>query len=458
MVLTKKQRKILIDFFVHPKSFVIFVYTRFITRFINDDEKYLRFLYWLEFGKYLNLNHPQTFQEKLQWLKLYNRQPEYTMMVDKYAVKKYVASVIGEEYIIPTLGVWDSFEEIDFSTLPGKFVLKCTHDSGRVVICKDKSKFDYNLARRRINKAMRTNYYLRSREWPYKDVKRRIIAEKFMEEAVRPTTTLADYKFFCFNGEPKYCQVIQDRDTKETIDFFDMEWNHQKFVGLNPAAGPAALCPQKPSNFSDMKRIAQDLSRDIPFSRIDLYEINDKTYFGEITLYPASGMSVFNPDEYGEILGKMIRLNGNEGGKFKIIKSSSNKDWKYMAVESDLKDYKIFCFNGKPYCIQVDFGRFTVHKRNIYDVDWHFLPFQNNADYPFDESHKIEKPEHLDTMLSIARKLSINIPHVRVDLYNISGKVYFGELTFFHGEGLTKFSPEKWAEKLGRMIQLPIDE
>ena len=262
----------------------------------------------------LNLDNPQTFNEKLQWLKLYNRKPEYTMMVDKYAVKDYVASIIGSEYIIPTLGVWEKFDEIDFDKLPNQFVLKCTHDSGRVVICKDKSKFDYNFARKRINKGMRTNYYLLGREWPYKDVKRRIIAEKFMEEDLSPQKMLVDYKFFCFDGEPRYCQVIQDRDTKETIDFFDMKWNHQEFVGLNPAAGPAAQCPVKPCNFGDMKRIAKALSKDVPFSRIDLYEIQNKVYFGEITLYPADGFGVFSPEKYEEILGEMIRLKGNGGG------------------------------------------------------------------------------------------------------------------------------------------------
>lgn len=304
--MTSKQKQILNGWIINPKSFVIFVYTRYVTRLIKNDETYLRILYRLIMGRQLNLENPQTFQEKIQWLKLHNRKPEYAKMVDKYEAKKYVASIIGEEYIIPTLGVWNSFEDIDFSQLPDRFVLKCTHDSGRVVICKDKSKFDIIQARKRINKAMRTNYYLRGREWPYKNVKPRIIAEYFMEDEKNPQSTLADYKFYCFHGEPKFCQVIQDRETKETIDFFDMEWQHQEFVGLNPVARPAAICPQKPQGFEVMKRIACNLSKNEPFSRIDLYEINGRVYWGEITLFPSSGLGNFTPKEWNHKLGEMI--------------------------------------------------------------------------------------------------------------------------------------------------------
>ncbi len=306
--MTNKQKQILKGWFTNPKSFVIFVYTRCITHLIKDDEAYLRILYRLRMGRHLNLENPKTFQEKLQWLKLHDRRPEYSKMVDKYEAKKYVASIIGEEYIIPTLGVWNSFDDIDFSQLPDRFVLKCTHDSGRVVICKDKSTFDMNLARKRINKAIHTNYFLRVREWPYKNVKPRIIAEQYLEDADNPARPLSDYKFYCFDGKPKFCQVIQDRETKETIDFFDMDWRHQEFVGLNPNVGTAALIPFRPKNFDVMKKIAYDLSKDIPFSRIDLYEVNHKTYWGEITLFPGGGFGKFTPQEWNHKLGEMISL------------------------------------------------------------------------------------------------------------------------------------------------------
>ena len=194
------------------------------------DKLYLKLIYWYVMKKSLNLDNPQTFNEKLQWLKALRPSSEYSIMVDKYAVKKYVADKIGEQYIIPTIGVWDNFNEIDFSALPAQFVLKCTHDSGGLVICRDKKTLNLEEVRDRINRSLQCDYYLRGREWPYKSVKRRVIAEKYMSESNQ--TDLRDYKFFCFNGTPVYCQVISDRSTNETIDFFDMDWKHQPFSGL----------------------------------------------------------------------------------------------------------------------------------------------------------------------------------------------------------------------------------
>ena len=259
-------------------------------------------------GYWMDWNNPKTFCEKIQWLKIYDRHPEYTNMVDKVAAKEYVSGIIGKEYIIPTLAVYDSAEEIDFDKLPNQFVLKCTHDSGGIVVCRDKSKLDYEATRRKLRRGLKRTYVIQNREYPYKNVPRRIIAEQYLENTLSPTSALVDYKFYCFDGEPKYCQVIQDRDTHETIDFFDMEWRHQEFVGLNPAAGPAAVCPQRPKSFDVMKRIAHDLSQDKPFSRIDLYDINGKPYFGEITFFPASGMGMFTPKDWDEKLGKLIEL------------------------------------------------------------------------------------------------------------------------------------------------------
>ena len=278
------------------------------------DKLYLQMLYRRVFNKKLNLKNPKTFNEKLQWMKLYDRRPEYTTMVDKYAVKEYVAKIIGEEYIIPTLGVWDKPEEIDWESLPDQFVLKCTHDSGGLVICRDKSKLDIDAAIKKLRKSLKRNYYKAGREWPYKNVPRRIIAEKYME--VNPKVKdLPDYKWFCFNGEPTYCQVIQDRSSVETIDFFDTNWKHQEFVGLNPAAGPAAVEPACPANLETQIKIARDLSKGIPFSRIDLYFVDNKSWFGEITLYPTSGTSgTFTPEKYNEILGNMIKLPGEKRG------------------------------------------------------------------------------------------------------------------------------------------------
>lgn len=276
--------------------------------FLFPDKLYLKILFRLEMGYKLDLNNPKTFSEKLQWLKLYNRKPEYTCMVDKYAVKQYVANIIGEKYIIPTLGVWNTPDEIDWNTLPEKFVLKTTHGGGGngVVICKDKSNFNRQKAKDLLWKSYKIGIYETLREWPYKDVKKQIIAEKLLE--VKECGDLPDYKFYCFNGEPQYCQVIRDRNSKETIDFYDMDWNHLPFVGLNPVAKNGLNPVEKPICLENMINICKKLAKDIPFSRIDFYVIEDKEYFGEITFYPASGLGEFSPEEWNYIFGELINL------------------------------------------------------------------------------------------------------------------------------------------------------
>ncbi len=276
--------------------------------YLIPDKKFLEIKYKLETGKKLDLENPETFQQKIQWLKLYDRRSEYIKMVDKLAVKEYVASIIGKKYIIPTIGVWDNFEDIDFSKLPEKFVLKTTHGGGScgVVICKDKALFNIEEARNKINSSLSSDIYKNMREWPYKKVQKRIIAEKFIEFPNKEDLT--DYKFFCFNGNPKFIQVIQDRKSKETIDFFDLDWNHQEFVGLNRKCQNALNIPDKPKNLSEMIEISEKLSKDKIFVRVDLYNINGQIYFGEITFYPTSGFGSFSPEEWNLRLGKLIEL------------------------------------------------------------------------------------------------------------------------------------------------------
>lgn len=277
-----------------------------ISPLIKSDELYLKIVYWLSVGKKLNLKEPKTFNEKLQWLKLYNRKPEYTVMVDKVKAKEYVAKLIGEEHIIPTLGVWDSPEEIDFDALPDQFVLKCNHNSGMgMFICRDKSKLDVSKVKRELKKGLKQDYYMTNREWPYKNVPRKIMAEKYMV------------------------------------------------------------------------------------------------------------------DESGV----------------------------------ELKDYKIFSFNGEPKLIEVDFGRFTHHKRNIYNTNWEQIALE--ITYPKDDKHLIKRPQSLERMLELSSKLSNKIPFVRTDFYIINGRIYFGELTFFHGSGTERFTPNEWDERLGELIVLP---
>ena len=275
---------------------------RKLSHFIPD-KLYLELKYYQRMGRFPNLNNPMTYNEKLQWLKLYNRKPEYTQMVDKYEVKKYVASKIGNEYIIPTIGVWDKFENIDFDKLPEQFVLKCTHDSGGLVICKSKSKLDMENTRKKIEKCLKKNYYWHGREWPYKNVKPRIIAEKYMEDSI--TSELRDYKFFCFNGNVEFCLVCSDRQRNLKLTFYDKLWNVLPFkrqrVGTN-------LHEEKPVNYDLMIELAEKLSKDIPSVRIDFYEVNGNVYFGEITFFPASGFEKFDPDEWDYKIGELIVL------------------------------------------------------------------------------------------------------------------------------------------------------
>lgn len=276
------------------------------------DRLYLEILFRHRMGYRLNLNNPQTFSEKLQWLKLYNRNPEYTKLVDKYAVKDYVAGIIGEEYIIPTLGVWNKPEDIEWDKLPNQFVLKTTQGGGNsgVVICRDKTSFDKQNAIERLNESLKFDIYKIWREWPYKNVPKRVIAEKYIDP--QPASLdLPDYKFFCFNGDPKYCQVISGRNEKMCIDFFDKDWKHQPFHEPKSFSF-ADIEPERPKNFEKMLHLAAMISKGKHFSRIDFYDVNEKVYFGEITFYPTSGMGGFDPKSWDKLFGDLITLPKNK--------------------------------------------------------------------------------------------------------------------------------------------------
>ncbi len=270
------------------------------------DKAYLHLMYRVKMKKPLNLKTPSTFNEKLQWLKLYDRKPEYSCMVDKYEAKKYIAERIGDQYIIPTLGVWDRFEDIDFSLLPNRFVLKCTHDSGGLVICKDKAKLDVEAAKKKISKSLKRNYFKHGREWAYKNVRPRIIAEEYMEDT--ETGELRDYKFFAFDGTPRALFIATERQNTQTdtrFDFFDMDYNHMDIRNGHPNAD---TIPAKPRNFEEMKRLAAVLSKGIPQLRVDFYEVNERVYFGELTFAHWSGMMPFEPEKWDRIFGDWIIL------------------------------------------------------------------------------------------------------------------------------------------------------
>ncbi|HRU98901.1 MAG TPA: ATP-grasp fold amidoligase family protein [Ruminococcus sp.] len=269
------------------------------------DREYLSKRFKARLGYPLNLDNPITFNEKLQWLKLYDRRPEYTTMVDKYAVKRYVADTIGVQYIIPTLGVWDRFEDIDFDKLPNQFVLKCTHDSGGLVVCKDKTELNRAKAKKKIERCLKNNYFYLGREWPYMNVKPRIIAEVYMRDD--EVDELKDYKFMAFNGEIKCSFVCSERfsDSGLRVTFFDNNWNVMPFERHYPRSSKHI---PKPQCYEEMKVLAEKLAQNIPFVRVDFYEVSGKIYFGELTFYPGSGLEEFSPFEWDKKLGKWLKL------------------------------------------------------------------------------------------------------------------------------------------------------
>ncbi|MDO5293784.1 MAG: ATP-grasp fold amidoligase family protein [bacterium] len=271
------------------------------------DERYLKVLYYIRMGKKIDLKEPKTFSEKLQWIKLYDRNPLYTQLVDKYKVRNYVEKRIGKQYLIPLIGgPWECFDEIDFSKLPDKFVLKCTHDSGGLIICKDKSKLDLRIARRKIERCLKHCFYDGQREWPYKNVKPRIIAEEYKEDS--KDEELRDYKFFSFDGEPKALFIATERgdDNSETkFDFFDMDYNHLPFTNGHPNAKEM---PRKPECFDEMKVLASKLSQKFPEVRVDFYEVDGRVFFGEMTFFHWSGLMPFNPEKWDTIFGQWIKL------------------------------------------------------------------------------------------------------------------------------------------------------
>lgn len=273
-----------------------------------DDLNFLKKKFKIHMGYELDLNTPKTYNEKLQWLKIYDRNPKYTNLVDKYEVKNLIASLIGEEYIIPTLGVWNTFDEIDFNILPNQFVLKCTHDSGGIVICHDKSQFDFKKAKKKLTKSLRKNYFYQHREWPYKNVKPRIIAEKYINDSI--TGELRDYKFFAFNGKVKAMFIVTNRALGKKsmcLDFYDNHFNHLPFTRSYPNAD---IPPEKPLNFEIMIELSEKLSVDIPHVRIDFYEVDEKIFFGEMTFFPGSGFEPFDDIKWDEQFGEWIDIKG----------------------------------------------------------------------------------------------------------------------------------------------------
>jgi hypothetical protein len=272
------------------------------------DRLYLKLIYRGTFGRKLDLENPKTFTEKIQWLKLYDRKPEYIRLVDKYRVRKYISETIGDKYLVPLIGIYHRFDEIDFDKLPDRFVLKCTHDSGSIVVCKDKKSFDKKAAEKKLKKCLKRNDYYVGREWPYKYVKPRIICEQLLDDGINEVPE--DYKVYCFNGEPKYIFILHDRYNKNvprsgTVYTADWELvpcvfdSHYRFNLTRQ---------QKPECLEEILKLSRILCRGFAQVRIDFYIVKDRCYFGEITLSTSNGLTHITPQAYDELLGSMVKL------------------------------------------------------------------------------------------------------------------------------------------------------
>ena len=274
---------------------------------IFSDKTFLQAQYYIVFKKKINWSNPKTFNEKLQWLKINDRNPLYVKLVDKYEVKAYIGDKIGLRYIIPTYGIWNKYEEINFDILPNSFVLKCTHDSGGLFICKDKRTLNYDECKKKFSHLLKKNFFYVGREWPYKNIKPRILAEAYIQDQI-DDANLTDYKIHCFNGDPKIILVCQNRFQKDGLreSFFDKYWNLLSVK--RPKIQQCSPAPQKPLLLDEMLYISKKLSSGIPFVRIDLYESNNRLFFGEMTFYPASGLVPFEPQDYDVIMGQWLAL------------------------------------------------------------------------------------------------------------------------------------------------------
>ena len=298
--------KKIIEGFKRPNLICGFFLHR-LARFIKDDETYLKWYYFFPMKRWPDLKNPKYNNKKLQWLKIHDNNPAYSKMVDKYEVKQYIGELLGQQYVIPTLGVWDRFDDIDFESLPNQFVLKCTHDSGGLVICKDKPQLDIESARKKINKCLKKDYYLETREYPYKGVKPRIIAEKYMEQP--EVSSLNDYKVLCFSGKAKLIEYHVARFTdKHTQDFYDAEWNKTSITQGGYSA-VSDYCAPKPICLGEMIRLSELITQNMAHCRVDWYEIDGKLYFGEITFYDGSGIESFDKYEDDLLLGSWIDLS-----------------------------------------------------------------------------------------------------------------------------------------------------
>ena len=422
------------------------------------DKSHLRILYRASVGKWPDLDNPHTFNEKLQWLKLHDRNPLYTTLVDKYRVKRWVAERIGEKYVVPTYGAWEHVEDIDLNELPDRFVLKTNHDCGGIAICRDRATFDFDVAKRKLAKHLKKNYYWGCREWPYKDVKPLVFAEEYLEPDAAVGETV-DYKLMCFGGKARCVFTCTGRAAGDLrVDFFDLDWNHLPFERHYPNAG---VEPSAPSCFREMREAAERLSEGIPFVRVDFYDVGGEPRFGEMTFYPGAGFEEFAPEEWDGRLGEWVRLPESVGGG--VLLGDGWLVWAHeerpAAARGDLPagmvDYKFYCFGGEPRLLYVSKGLedHATARISFLTLDWEFAPFGRPDYRPFEELPP--RPACLAEMVEMARELSAGIPFVRVDLYEHKGSPLFSEMTFSPCAGLMEFDPPEWDGRLGEWVEPP---
>ena len=279
-----------------------------ILRRTTNDKTYYQFRHLFKHRERVQLRDPQTFNSKLIWLNLYDRNPEYAAFVDKYEVREYITKRIGEKYLNELYGVYERVEDIDFESLPNEFVLKATHGSGWIIICDDKTRFDIGRAKKQMQSWLNKNFYDLYGEWIYKELKPRIICERYLRN--EHESGLTDYKIYCFNDTPKFVQVDMDRYQDHTRTYFDLNWQqiHFELGGCKASSSPI----EKPGSLNEMIEIARVLCRGLKFLRVDLYLVDGKIFFGELTLYSGNGMLNFSPKQYDKKIGELLKLESSE--------------------------------------------------------------------------------------------------------------------------------------------------
>lgn len=397
------------------------------------DEPHLKAMFRGTVGEKLDLNNPKTFNEKLQWLKLHDKNPLYNTLVDKYRVKPWVADRIGEEHVTRTYAMWENAEDIDISRLPERFVLKTNHDCGGVAICRDRNTFDLDAAKRKLSKHLKTNYYWRTREWPYKDVRPCVFAEEYLDPD-EGKGDLYDYKLFRFSDGRLVTLAMTDRFTDGVLSktFFDEEWHA---LPISEGGHPMRTELGRPAAFEQMKAMADRLGEGFSFVRVDFYESAGNLYFGEMTFYPNSGFEHFEPSEWDRKFGDWIDLKKVRGGGWLLV----NDSWALWAharsvTESCPADYKVSCFNGVPKLIEVHRGRFSDHTCDYFTPSWDSLSNLEWDDIPKSKD-MITAPSRLQEMIHCSSVLTEGFPEMRADWYLAGDKLLFGELTLFSDGG-----------------------